>query len=70
MTPDQLVEMNLGKILTAIMKQYGELTIDPKLMIEEDEVLYKLVIDFNEDTQMFQLSITEDIIDDEDEDES
>lgn len=69
MTPDQLVEMNLGKVLTAIMKQYDKLTIDPKFMIEEDEVIYKLVIDFNEDTQMFELSITEDDLEDE-EDES
>jgi hypothetical protein len=65
MTPDQIVEMNLGKILTAIMKQYDRLIIDPKFMIEEDEVLYKLVIDFNDETQMFELSITEDILEDD-----
>lgn len=69
MTPDQLVEMNLSKVLTAILKQYNKLEIDPRLMIEEDEIIYKLVIDYNEDTQMFELSIVEDILED-DEDES
>lgn len=54
---DQEVELNLGKVLMAILKRYGSVEVSPASLMEEIEEDYQLRIDFNEETEMFEITL-------------
>lgn len=56
---EQSVELNLGKVLMAILKRYGRVEITPQALIEDVDENYQLRIDFNEDTEMFEITLEE-----------
>lgn len=60
---DQEVELNLGKVLMAILKRYNSVEISPSDLLEDVDLDYQLRIDFNDETSMFEITL-------EDKDES
>ena len=56
---DQQVELNLGKVLMAILKRYNTVEVSPQSLLEEVDENYQLRIDFNEETEMFEISLEE-----------
>jgi len=56
---DQEVELNLGKVLMAILKGYEMVEVSPQSLLEEVDENYKLRIDFNDQTEMFEISLEE-----------
>jgi hypothetical protein len=49
------VELNLGKVLMAILKRYDKVEISPQSLLEDVDEDYQLRIDFNEETEMFEI---------------
>lgn len=60
---EQSIDINLGKVLMAILKRYEKIEVSPEALMEEVDVDYKLRIDFNDETELFEISL-------EDKDES
>jgi hypothetical protein len=54
---DQEVELNLGKVLMAILKRYEMVEVSPSALMEDVEEDYQLVINFNDETSMFEISL-------------
>lgn len=54
---DQEVELNLGKVLMAILKGYGKVEVGPQALLEEVDENYQLRIDFNDETEMFEITL-------------
>lgn len=54
---DQEVELNLGKVLMAILKGYGKVEVSPQALLEEVDENYQLRIDFNDETEMFEITL-------------
>ena len=40
---DQMVELNLGKVLMAILKRYGSVEVSPSSLMEEVDENYQLI---------------------------
>jgi len=56
---DQQVELNLGKVLMAILKGYEMVEVSPQSLMEDVDENYQLRIDFNDETEMFEISLEE-----------
>jgi hypothetical protein len=56
---DQVVELNLGKVLMAILKRYDTIELSPESLLEDVDDDYQLRVDFNEETAMFEISLEE-----------
>lgn len=56
---DQVVELNLGKVLMAILKRYETIELSPEFLLEDVDDDYQLRVDFNEETSMFEISLEE-----------
>jgi hypothetical protein len=56
---NQEVELNLGKVLMAILKRYGSVEVSPTSLMEEVDENYQLRIDFNDETEMFEITLEE-----------
>lgn len=56
---DQVVELNLGKVLMAILKRYDTIELSPESLLEDVDDDYQLRVDFNEETSMFEISLEE-----------
>jgi len=54
---EQQVELNLGKVLMAILKRYGSVEVSPSSLMEEVDDNYQLRIDFNDETEMFEITL-------------
>ena len=54
---EQAVELNLGKVLMAILKGYGKVEVSPQALLEEIDENYQLRIDFNDETEMFEITL-------------
>ena len=54
---EQEVELNLGKVLMAILKGYGKVEVSPQALLEEVDENYQLRIDFNDETEMFEITL-------------
>lgn len=57
---EQEVELNLGKVLMAILKRYNKVEINPEALLEDVDIDYQLRIDFNEETNMFEITLEDD----------
>lgn len=51
------VELNLGKVLMAILKRYKTVEVSPDFLLEDIDSDYQLRIDFNEDTNLFEITL-------------
>ena len=56
---EQQVELNLGKVLMAILKRYDKVEVSPQSLLEEVDENYQLRIDFNDETEMFEITLEE-----------
>jgi hypothetical protein len=56
---EQSVELNLGKVLMAILKRYEKVEVSPQALLEEVDESYQLRIDFNDETEMFEITLEE-----------
>lgn len=54
---EQQVELNLGKVLMAILKRYGSVEVSPESLMEDVDPDYQLRIDFNDETAMFEITL-------------
>lgn len=54
---EQEVELNLGKVLMAILKRYSKVEVKPQDLLEEVDQNYQLRIDFNDETEMFEITL-------------
>jgi hypothetical protein len=54
---DQEVELNLGKVLMAILKRYERVEVSPQALIEDVDDDYQLRIDFNDETELFEITL-------------
>lgn len=54
---EQEIELNLGKVLMAILKGYGKVEVSPQALLEEVDENYQLRIDFNDETEMFEIAL-------------
>ena len=54
---EQQVELNLGKVLMAILKRYGSVEVSPESLMEDVNPDYQLRIDFNDETEMFEITL-------------
>ena len=54
---EQEVELNLGKVLMAILKRYNKVEVSPRVLLEEVDEKYQLRIDFNDETEMFEITL-------------
>ena len=54
---EQEVELNLGKVLMAILKRYDKVEVSPQTLLEEVDENYQLRIDFNDETEMFEITL-------------
>jgi hypothetical protein len=54
---EQAVELNLGKVLMAILKRYDKVEVSPQALLEEVDEDYQLRIDFNDETEMFEITL-------------
>lgn len=54
---DQEVELNLGKVLMAILKRYEKVEVSPQTLLEEVDDDYQLRIDFNDETELFEITL-------------
>lgn len=54
---EQQVELNLGKVLMAILKRYGSVEVSPESLLEDIDPDYQLRIDFNDETEMFEITL-------------
>ena len=56
---EQQVELYLGKVLMAILKRYKSVEVSPESLLEEVDENYQLRIDFNDETEMFEITLEE-----------
>jgi hypothetical protein len=56
---EQAVDLNLGKVLMAILKRYKKVEVSPQALLEEVDENYQLRIDFNDETEMFEITLEE-----------
>lgn len=54
---DQVMELNLGKVLMAILKRYEKVEVSPEDLLEDVNPDYKLRVDFNDETEMFEITL-------------
>ncbi len=54
---DQEIEVNLSKVLVSILNKYKSVEISPEDLINDVEEDYRLRIDFNDETSMFEISL-------------
>ena len=54
---DQMVELNLGKVLMAILKKYKTVEVSPEDLINDVDPDYTLRVDFNDETNMFEITL-------------
>lgn len=54
---DQIVELNLGKVLMAILKKYKTVEVSPEDLINDVDPDYTLRVDFNDETNMFEITL-------------
>lgn len=54
---DQEVELNLGKVLMAILKRYEKVEVSPQALLEDVDDDYQLRIDFNDETEVFEITL-------------
>lgn len=54
---DQIMELNLGKVLMAILKRYDKVEVSPEDLLEDVNPDYKLRVDFNDETEMFEITL-------------
>lgn len=54
---DNNLELNLGQILRALLQTHNVLEIDPDALAEESQDNYQLVLSFNDETNMFEVSL-------------
>lgn len=54
---DQEVELNLGKVLMAILKRYDKVEVSPEDLLADVNPDYKLRVDFNDETEMFEITL-------------
>ena len=54
---DQIMELNLGKVLMAILKRYNKVEVSPEDLLEDVDPDYKLRVDFNDETEMFEITL-------------
>ena len=54
---DQIMELNLGKVLMAILKRYDKVEVSPEDLLADVNPDYKLRVDFNDDTEMFEITL-------------
>lgn len=54
---DQQIDLNLGKVLMAILKRYQTVEVSPEALLEEVDDNYQLRIDFNDETNMFEITL-------------
>lgn len=54
---DQIMELNLGKVLMAILKRYNKVEVSPEDLLEDVDPDYRLRVDFNDETEMFEITL-------------
>ena len=54
---NEQIELNLGKVLMAILKRYDVVEVSPDTLMEDIDKDYQLVINFNDETEMFEISL-------------
>lgn len=54
---DQIMELNLGKVLMAILKRYDKVEVSPEDLLADVNPDYKLRVDFNDETEMFEITL-------------
>lgn len=54
---DQIMELNLGKVLMAILKRYDKVEVSPDDLLADVNPDYKLRVDFNDETEMFEITL-------------
>lgn len=54
---EQQVELNLGKVLMAILKRYNTVEVSPEDLLEEIDPDYQLKISFNDETDLFEITL-------------
>lgn len=54
---EQTVELNLGKVLMAILKRYEKVEVSPEALMEDVDADYQLKIEFNDETEMFEITL-------------
>lgn len=57
MNDQQIMELNLGKVLMAILKQYNKVEVSPEDLLADVNPDYKLRVDFNDETEMFEITL-------------
>jgi hypothetical protein len=56
---EQIMELNLGKVIMAILKRYEMVEVSPDDLLADVSPDYKLRVDFNDSTEMFEISLSE-----------
>jgi len=56
---EQIMELNLGKVIMAILKRYEMVEVSPDDLLADVIPDYKLRVDFNDSTEMFEISLSE-----------
>lgn len=54
---DQVVDISLGSLLMAILERYKKIEVSPEILLREVNPDYQLKIEFNEETNMFEISL-------------
>ena len=54
---DQIMELNLGKVLMAILKRYNKVEVSTEDLLEDVDPDYRLRVDFNDETEMFEITL-------------
>lgn len=56
---EQVVDISLGSLLMAILERYKKIEVSPEVLLREVNPDYQLKIEFNEETNMFEIALEE-----------
>lgn len=54
---EQQVDISLGSLLMAILERYKKIEVSPAVLLQKVDPDYQLKIEFNENTEMFEISL-------------
>jgi hypothetical protein len=55
----EAVDISLGSILMAILERYQKIEVSPAALLKPVDPDYQLKIEFNEETEMFEITLEE-----------
>lgn len=59
MSEQETVDISLGSLLMAILQRYKKIEVSPQVLLSEVDPDYQLKIEFNEETNMFEIELEE-----------